>query len=90
MSVIGVSLSKPNTSVTVFAEVVCMSVCLWPYTVNFSLDQFSRSLEVRGGALGKAREGLADVISIHELLTNQILLPSFEAVVTRGDYAFAK
>ena len=40
--------------------------------------------------MGKAREGLADVISIHELLTNQILLPSFEAVVTREDYAFAE
>ena len=36
------------------------------------------------------REGLADVISIHELLTNRILLPSSEVVVTRGDYAFAK
>ena len=27
-SVIGASLSKPHTSVTAFAEVVCMSVCL--------------------------------------------------------------
>ena len=43
-----------------------------------------------GRGVGKAREGLADVISIHELLTNQILLPCFEAVVTREDYAFAK
>ena len=33
--VIGASLSKPNTSVTAFAEVVCMYVCLRPYTVNF-------------------------------------------------------
>ena len=30
----------------------------------------------------KVREGLADVISIHELLTNQILLSSFETVAT--------
>jgi len=28
------------------------------------------------------REGLADVISVHELLTNQILLFSFEKVAT--------
>ena len=57
---------------------------------SIELDQFSRSPEVGGGAQGKAREGLADVISIHELLTNQILLPSSEVVVTRGDYVFAK
>ena len=50
--------------------------------LSIELDQFSHSPEVKGGALGKPREGLADVISIHELLTNQILLPSFEAVVT--------
>ena len=43
-----------------------------------------------GRGVGKAREGLADVISIHELLANQILLPSFGVVVTREDYAFAK
>ena len=30
----------------------------------------------------KVREGLADVISIHELLTNQILLFNFETVAT--------
>ena len=30
-----------------------------------------------GRGVGKAREGLADVISVHELLANQILLPSF-------------
>ena len=58
--------------------------------MSIELDQFSCSPEVGGGTLGKAREGLADVISIHELLTNQILLPSFGAVVTREDYAFAK
>ena len=33
--VIGASLSEPYTSMTAFAEVVCMSVCPWPYTVNF-------------------------------------------------------
>ena len=34
---IGASLSEPHTSVTAFAEVVCMYVCLSlrPYTVNF-------------------------------------------------------
>ena len=32
--VIGTSLSEPHTSVTAFPEVVCMSACLWPYTVN--------------------------------------------------------
>ena len=31
----GVSLSEPHTSVTALVEVVCMSVCLRPYTVNF-------------------------------------------------------
>ena len=31
----GVSLSEPHTSMTAFVEVVCMSVCLRPYTVNF-------------------------------------------------------
>ena len=30
----------------------------------------------------KVREGLADVISIHEMLTNQILLFDFETVAT--------
>ena len=43
LSMIGASLSEPHTSVTAFAEVVCiyvcmyvcMSACLWPYTVNF-------------------------------------------------------
>jgi len=35
-SIIGASLSEPHTSVTAFAEVVCMYVCfLQPYTVNF-------------------------------------------------------
>ena len=33
--VIGASLSEPYTSVTAFVEVVCMSVCPRPYTVNF-------------------------------------------------------
>ena len=33
--VIGASLSEPHTSVTAFAEVVCLYVCLRPYTVNF-------------------------------------------------------
>ena len=35
--IIGASLSETHTSVTAFAEVVCMYVCLrlWPYTVNF-------------------------------------------------------
>ena len=33
--VIGASLSEPHTSVTAFVEVVCMSVCPQPYTVNF-------------------------------------------------------
>ena len=28
-------VSEPHTSVTVFAEVVCMYVCLRPYTINF-------------------------------------------------------
>ena len=32
---VGASLSEPHTSVTAFAEVVCMSVCPWLYTVNF-------------------------------------------------------
>ena len=32
---IGASLSEPHTSVTAFAEVVCMYVCLQPYSVNF-------------------------------------------------------
>ena len=32
--IIGVSL-RPHTSVTAFAEVVCMFVCPRPYTVNF-------------------------------------------------------
>ena len=35
MYIIGASLSEPHTSVTAFAEVVCMYVCLRPYTVNF-------------------------------------------------------
>ena len=43
-----------------------------------------------GRCVGKVRESLADVISIYDLLTNQILVPSFEAVVIREDYAFAK
>ena len=34
--IIGASLSEPHTSVTAFAEVVCMSVCLRPYTGNSS------------------------------------------------------
>ena len=34
-NIVGASLSKPHTSVTAFAEVVCMYVCLWPYTINF-------------------------------------------------------
>ena len=33
--IIGASLSEPHTSVTACAEVVCMSVCLRPYTMNF-------------------------------------------------------
>ena len=33
--IIGASLSEPHTSVTALAEVVCMYVCLGPYTVNF-------------------------------------------------------
>ena len=33
--VIGASLSEPHTSVTALAEIVCMYVCLRPYTVNF-------------------------------------------------------
>ena len=33
--VIGASLSEPHTSMTAFAEVVCMSVGLRPYTINF-------------------------------------------------------
>ena len=39
--IIGASLSEPHTSVTAFAEVVCMSdcACLWPYTVNFKLGE---------------------------------------------------
>ena len=35
VAIIGASLSEPHTSVTAFAEVVCMFVCLRPYTVNF-------------------------------------------------------
>ena len=34
-ALIGASLSEPHTSMTAFAEVVCMSVCPQPYTVNF-------------------------------------------------------
>ena len=34
-SIIGASLSEPHASVTALAEVVCMYVCLRPYTVNF-------------------------------------------------------
>ena len=34
-----------------------------------------------GRGVGKAR-GLADVISMHEVLTNQILLRDFQLVVT--------
>ena len=33
---IGASQSEPHTSVTVFAEVVCMYVCLGPYTINLN------------------------------------------------------
>ena len=34
--IIGTSLSEPHTSGCI-ARQVCMSVCLWPYTVNFKL-----------------------------------------------------
>ena len=34
-SLIEANLSEPHASVTAVAEVACMSVCLWPYTVNF-------------------------------------------------------
>ena len=67
--------------------VSCILHSAW---LSIVLDQFSRLPEVGGATQGKAREGPADVNSIHELLTNQILLPSSEVVVTRGDYAFAE
>ena len=33
--IIGASLSEPHTSMTALVEVVCMYVCLRPYTINF-------------------------------------------------------
>ena len=46
---------------------------------NTSLDRFSLACRKLHGdeAYAQAREGLADVISIHELLTNQIKLSEF-------------
>ena len=34
--IIGVSLSEPHTSKTALRVCVCILVCLWPCTVNFT------------------------------------------------------
>ena len=49
---------------------------------------FSRSPEVGGGVTERREKGQA--CSMHEMLTNQIVLFHFETVVTRADYASAK
>ena len=65
-------------------------VCSVYYTLVYRARPILSLAGSWGRGVGKAREGLADVISIHELLANQILLPGFGVVVTREDYAFAK
>ena len=47
-------------------------------------------MEVGGGVTERREKGVADVICMHKMLTNQIILFHFETVVTHADYAFAK
>ena len=49
-TVIGASLSEPNTSGTALHKCVCICACLWPYIVNFkrALKYFSKILRPHG------------------------------------------